>query len=260
VNDQAAKERFVRSAAAMAEHAKSAAPGLVERLRTFGGLDGGERVLDAGTGAGTFALALAPSVREVVALDPVPELLDEARRLATASGIGNLTLVEGDATALPYEEESFDLAACARTLHHVRRPELVISELARVVRPQGRVLLVDQLASPDPLEGLTRDRLERLRDPSHQRTLSDQDIRGLLEANWLVLHRSAVDREDHDVDRFLDRAACEGAARDEFLAEAERLVAGGQSAGIALRRAGGGYEVTFEVGWYLAVKPARNAT
>lgn len=240
----------------MAARAERAAPELVERLATFCGLGGDERALDAGTGAGTYALALAPSVREVVGVDPVPELLREARRLAASAGADTVTFVEGDATALPVESESFDLAACARTLHHVRRPELVVAELTRVVRPGGKILLVDQLASLDPLEGPTRDRLERLRDPSQQRTLSDPDVRGLLEANWLVLRRSQVDREEHDVGRFLDLAACEGEARGAFLAEAERLVERGERAGIALRRSNGGYAMTFEVGWYLAVKTA----
>jgi SAM-dependent methyltransferase len=240
----------------MAERAGRAAPELVERLATFCELDGDEHALDAGTGTGTFALALAPSVRDVVGVDPVSELLEEARRLAVEAGAGNVTFVEGDATALPFEPATFDLAICARTLHHVRRPELVVAELARVVRPGGRILLVDQLASVDPLEGLARDRLERLRDPSHQRTLSDADVRGLLEANWLVLRRSQVEREEHDVGRFLDLAACEGEPRAAFLAEAERLVELGERAGIALRRSDGGYAMTFEVGWYLAVKPA----
>jgi SAM-dependent methyltransferase len=240
----------------MAERAERAAPELVERLATFCELEGDEHALDAGTGAGTFALALAPSVRDVIGVDPVPELLDEARRLAIEAGAGNVTFVEGDATALPFEPTSFDLATCARTLHHIRRPELVVAELARVVRPGGKLLLVDQLASVDPLEGFARDRLERLRDPSHQRTLSDADVRGLLEANWLVLRRSRVDREDHDLGRFLDLAACEGEPRAAFLAEAERLIGRGERAGIALRRSDGGYAMTFEVGWYLAVKTA----
>jgi SAM-dependent methyltransferase len=240
----------------MAKRAERAVPELAERLRIFCVLGGDERALDAGTGPGTFALALAPSVHEVVGVDPVFELLEEARRLAAESRAPNVTFVEGDAMALPFESETFDLAACARTLHHVRRPELVVAELTRVVRPGGKILLVDQLASVDPLEGFTRDRLERLRDPSHQRTLSDQDVRGLLEANWLVLRRSQVDREEHDVGRFLDLAACEGEPRAAFLAEAERLVERGERAGIALRRSDGGYAMTFEVGWYLAVKPA----
>jgi SAM-dependent methyltransferase len=244
----------------MAGRAERELPALVERLAGFCELSGEERALDAGAGAGTYALALAPSVREVVGLDPVPELLAEARRLAAERGAGNVTFVKGDATALPFAAGSFDLAACARTLHHVRRPELVVAELTRVVRPGGKVLLVDQLASPDPLEALARDRLERLRDASHERTLSDQDVRGLLEANWLVLRRSRVDREDIEAESFLDVAACEGEARRAFLAEAQRLVGRGERAGIALRLAGDGYAMTFEVGWYLAVKPATPAT
>jgi SAM-dependent methyltransferase len=252
------RKRFVASAAIMAELARREAPELSERLRIFCELDGSERALDAGTGTGTFALAFAPNVREVVGLDPVAELLAEARRLA--EGVDNVSFMEGDAARLPFESANFDLAACARTLHHVHRPELVVAELTRVVRPGGRILIVDQLASLDPLEGLTRDRLERLRDPSHQRTLSDQDIRGLLDANWLVLRRSQVDREERDVGAFLDHAACEGEARQAFLDEVERLLTGGERAGINLRRSGEGYAMTVEVGWYLAVKPATRAT
>jgi SAM-dependent methyltransferase len=251
--EDAGRKRFAESAAIMAEQTRRDAPELVERLRTFCELEGSERALDVGTGAGTFALALAPNVREVVGLDPVPELLAEARRLA--EGVANVSFVEGDAAKLPFEPASFDLAACARTLHHVHRPELVVAELTRVVRPGGKILVVDQLASFDPLEGLTRDRLERLRDPSHQRTLSDQDIRGLLDANWLVLRRSQPDREERDVGGFLDQAACEGEARQAFLAEVERLLSRGERAGIDLRRSGEGYAMTVEVGWYLSVKP-----
>lgn len=251
-------DRFARTAALMAEQAERAAARLVERLRTFAELDGTERVLDAGTGAGTFALAFAPSVREVVGLDPVPELLAEAQRLS--ADLGNVTFVVGDATALPFEDATFDLAACARTLHHVGRPELVVAELARVVRPGGSILIIDQLASLDPLEALALDRVERLRDPGHQRTLSDQDVRGLLAANSLVLGRSQVDREERALDAFLDLALCEGVERGAVVEEVERLIAGGEHAGVDLRRIGLGYAMTVQVGWYLAVRPVRSAT
>jgi hypothetical protein len=77
----------------------------------------------------------------------------------------------------------------------VRRPELVVSELARVTRLGGRVLIVDQLGSIDPLRSLEMDRFLRLRDPAHQRLLPDADIRGYLDANDLVLVSSEVTRE-----------------------------------------------------------------
>ena len=126
-----------------------------------------------------------------------------------------------------------------------------------MTRPGGRVLLIDQVASPDPLEGMAHDRIERLRDPSHTRTLSDQDIGGLLEANSLVLSRFETFREERDLDRFLDLGACHGAPREAVLQEVERLVEQGDRAGIDLRRTAEGYGLTVTVGFYLATKPTR---
>jgi SAM-dependent methyltransferase len=237
----------------MAEQTASHAGELGDRVARFAGLAGTERVLDAGTGTGTLALGISPHAREVVGVDLVPELLSEARRLASTRE--NVSFVEGDVLALPFEPESFDLAASSRTLHHVARPELLISELARVTRPGGDVLLIDQLASPDPLEGMAHDRIERLRDPSHTRTLSDQDIRGLLDANSLVLRRFETSREERDLDRFLDLGACHGPPREAVLQEVERLVEQGERVGIDLRRTVEGYAMTVTVGFYLATKP-----
>jgi SAM-dependent methyltransferase len=239
----------------MAEQTASHADELGDRVARFAGLVGTERVLDAGTGTGTLALGIASHAGEVVGVDLVPELLAEARRLAGSQG--NISFVQADILALPFEPERFDLAASSRTLHHVARPELLISELARVTRPGGRVLLIDQVASPDPLEGMAHDRIERLRDPSHTRTLSDQDIRGLLEANSLVLSRFETFREERDLDRFLDLGACHGAPREAVLQEVERLVEQGDRAGIDLRRTAEGYGLTVTVGFYLATKPTR---
>jgi SAM-dependent methyltransferase len=237
----------------MAEQTASNADEFGDRIARFADLIGVERVLDAGTGTGTLALGIAPHVREVVGVDLVPELLSEARLLA--QGRENISFVQADVVALPFEQGTFDLAASSRTLHHVARPELLIAELARVTRPGGRVLLIDQLASTDPLEGIAHDRIERLRDPSHTRTLSDQDVRGLLEANSLVLSRFKTSREERDLDRFLDLGACHGAPREAVLREVERLVEQGDRAGIDLRRTAEGYGLTVTVGFYLAAKP-----
>jgi SAM-dependent methyltransferase len=239
----------------MAEQTASNAAELGDRVARFAGLAGTERVLDAGTGTGTLAFGIASHAHEIVGVDLVPELLSAARRLAT--GLGNVSFVQADVLALPFEPETFDVAASSRTLHHVARPELLVSELARVTRPGGRVLLIDQLASPDPLEGMAHDRIERLRDPSHTRTLSDQDVRGLLEANSLVLSRFETFREERDLDRFLDLGACHGAPRKAVFQEVERLVEQGDRAGIDLRCTAEGYGLTVTVGFYLAAKPTR---
>lgn len=210
------------------------APELAQRVkRLLGPTTGSERALDSGCGTGALAFALAPLVGEVVGVDLNAEYLEAAR----ANAPENVTFVEADAAALPFDYGSFDVAASMRLLHHVRRPELVVSELARITRPGGRILVADQLGSVDPLRSLELDRFERLRDPSHQRLLPDADIRGFLDANDLVLVSSETVRERVDLERRLELA--------DF-PEEQRVKIRGLAPGAL-------YEV--EVGWYVARKP-----
>jgi ubiquinone/menaquinone biosynthesis C-methylase UbiE len=194
--------------------------------------DGTEWAIDSGCGAGALAFALAPFVEKVIGVDLSEELVAAGNELAPA----NCELLIGDSTALPYEYGSFDIAGCMRVLHHATRPELVVSELARVTRPGGRILIVDQLGSVDPVVSAETDRFEQARDPSHVRLLPDQDIRFLLDANDLEVLSNETTRERRDLERYLDLVGLEGAER--------RRVSG--------MAPGAVYEV--EIGWYVARK------
>jgi SAM-dependent methyltransferase len=220
------RARFAATAGRVAEHSLRQVDAVRTDVRALVVTAGSERAVDVGTGAGTLALALAPLVREVVGVDVVPELLEAARREAPA----NVTFVEGDATALPFERASFDIGVTRRTLHHIPRPELVVAELARVVRPGGTVLVEDQIAPIDPLAALALDRFERSRDPSHTRLLPDVDLRSLFDANELELVRSRARRERRALEPYLDLAGCAGdereraaslapSGRDDYVAE-----------------------------------------
>jgi SAM-dependent methyltransferase len=206
-HDDAVRARFAATAEGVAAHAQGQIDEVRERLRTFlTPLRGDERALDAGTGAGTLALALAPLVGEVVGVDLVPELLESARRNAPP----NATFIEADLTALPFESYTFDLACSRRTLHHVSRPELAVAELARVAKPGARVFVDDQIAPMDPLEAFEHDRFERRRDPSHHRTLPDGDLRDLFAANGLMLVRSERFTHRRELNFYLGLAGCTG--------------------------------------------------
>jgi ubiquinone/menaquinone biosynthesis C-methylase UbiE len=205
--------RFERTADQVAALQDERAAALADTVVEFVQPAATDRALDVGTGAGALALAFAPLVAEVVGVDREAALLDRARKRAPA----NVTFVEADATALPFPDGAFDLAGTLRTLHHVHRPELAMAELTRVVRPGGRLLVIDQLAPLDPLEALDLDRFERARSADHERLLSDQDFRGLFEANRLVLIRERRTEESRDVQAFLDLAGCEGEAREQAL-------------------------------------------
>jgi SAM-dependent methyltransferase len=231
-------DRWRRTAEKIAALEESRREAFTDEVRRFVQPKGTERALDVGTGTGALAFALAPHVAEVVGIDSSPELLDQAR--LRAAPFPNVTFAEGDATRLDVLPGTFELAACARTLHHVHRPELVVAELTRVTRLGGHVLIIDQIAPSDPLEALELDRFERARDPSHTRVLPDVDVRSLLEANGLVLIRSRFVEEPRALDPYLDLAACEGEERERAAA----LAPG---------------EVDALVGWYLAARPMPRA-
>jgi ubiquinone/menaquinone biosynthesis C-methylase UbiE len=215
-------DRFARTAERVAARQDSRAARLADEVRDFVRPTGGERALDVGTGAGALALALAPLVREVVGLDPVPALLE----LARARALPNTEFVEGDGAELPFPAGAFDLAGALRTLHHVARPERVVAELARVTRRGGRVLVVDQLAPDDPAERGVLHEFETSRDPSHTRLLTDEELREVFSVNGLSLIRVRREEERRDLSAYLDLAGCEGdrRARAEAVAEADPRV------------------------------------
>ena len=192
-----------------------------------------KRVLDAGCGTGAVAFALAPNVAEVVGVDTRGDYLEAGRSAAPA----NVHFEEADVMSLPFGYAEFDLVCCHRVLHHVRRPELAVSELARVTRSGGKVFIADQLGSVDPLLSLEQDRFEHLRDATHQRLLPEADIRGYLDANDLVLISSEVTREQVDLEERLELAGFD---------EEERIRIRGPAPATP-------YEI--EVGWYVSRKP-----
>jgi ubiquinone/menaquinone biosynthesis C-methylase UbiE len=217
-------ENAERRAALQRERAAA----LAERLDHWLQLTGEERALDVGAGAGAFAFAIAPRVRQVVAVE-----LDEALAArARADAPKNVEVFVADGEHLPFERASFDVAGTLRTLHHTPRPELLVAELARVTRPGGTILIVDQLAPADPLVGLELTRFEHARDPTTTRVLADADLRGLFDSNSLKLLREEVIHEPRDLEAYLDLAGCEGDHREH-----------------ARSLAPSGYEAI--VGWYL---------
>jgi ubiquinone/menaquinone biosynthesis C-methylase UbiE len=228
----AIRARFAATAERIAALQEKRAAELAEHIRDFVPATGEERALDAGAGTGALAFALAPLVREVVAVELVPELIELGRRTAPA----NVEFVEGDLEKLGFERASFDLTGTLRTLHHVPRPELVLAELTRVTRPGGLLLVVDQIAPNDPLVALELNQFERARDPSHIRALADVDMRQLFESNNLVLMRAEFEQEPRELDPYLDLAGCEGEARNQARALAPA-------------------DYTADLGWYLLKRP-----
>jgi SAM-dependent methyltransferase len=100
----------------------------------------GTEVLDVAAGSGNPAIPAAQAGARVTALDLAPSLLEIGRRRARDAGV-DVDFVEGDAEALPFEDERFDVALSVVGVQFAPRHQLVARELARVVRPGGRIVL-----------------------------------------------------------------------------------------------------------------------
>jgi SAM-dependent methyltransferase len=140
-------------------------------------------------------------------------MLEQGRQLATAGGLRNIAFLLGDAVALPWIDGQFDLVTCRLTLHQVADPAAVVQEMLRVTRPGGRVAVIDLTAPDDAREAAEMNRLEKLRDPSHGRTLSERETHNLMTATGAaVVHCSRHD-QPLDVEDWMERTATPAATR-----------------------------------------------
>lgn len=123
-------------------------PGMAEEVRIarlFGGLTAGDRVLDVACGPGNFTREFARVVAPdglAVGIDASPTMLARGAGDNRGSGLENVVMVRGDATALPFRDGSFDCACCFAALHLFADPLVAIDEMRRVLGPGGRIAIM----------------------------------------------------------------------------------------------------------------------
>jgi SAM-dependent methyltransferase len=100
-------------------------------------------VVDIGCGEGYLTIEAAQWARHVIAIDRSPEVLARAKALGARRRVTNVTWKRGDMEKLPLADASVDLAILSQALHHAADPAVAVAEAARVVRPGGRVLILD---------------------------------------------------------------------------------------------------------------------
>ncbi len=122
----------------------------VQRARAIAKLvPRGMRVADIGTGTGILALELARAGVHVIAVDSSSRMLATAEGKLRAHAIADVELRRGDASALPLADAEVDAALAHMVLHYIASPAEAVREMARVVRPGGRVVIVDFVADGD---------------------------------------------------------------------------------------------------------------
>jgi ArsR family transcriptional regulator len=100
-------------------------------------------VADLGTGEGRFALLLAQRAARVIAVDNSAKMIEIGREQALRNGIENVEFRLGDLEQVPIEDGAVDLVFFSQSLHHALHPERAIEEAARILRPAGRIVVLD---------------------------------------------------------------------------------------------------------------------
>jgi len=165
-------------------HEQSSGLEILKRLAAPAATD---RVLDVATGTGFTAFAMAERARGVVALDFTAGMVREARGLRDERGLANVTFCLGDAEALPFRNDVFDLVVCRYASHHFPNLQRAIAEMTRVARPGGRVVIDDTCAPEDPALDDLMNRWEVRRDRSHVLNMPPSRLRALFEAAGLAV-------------------------------------------------------------------------
>ena len=141
---QTASQVFFESAAGKWDKLRGDLFGRASHLHALAGfLDEHWTVGDLGCGTGQMAAAIAPFVAKVIAVDRSTEMLQAARRRLREWP--TVEVRRGDLEALPIDDAAVDAATLLLVLHHVPDPAAVLADVARVVRPGGRLLIVDML-------------------------------------------------------------------------------------------------------------------
>ncbi len=189
-------------------------------------------VLDVAAGTGLVSRALADKVASVTALDSTAAMIASGRERAAAEGHQNLAFVSGSAEHLPFADASFTLVVTRFSLHHFADPGPTVNEMVRVLRPGGRLVVKDLVASTDPDVAARQDHVERLRDASHVRMPPREAVSGWLRARGLDV-RTVAEREiDRPVEQWLQQSVTDPDAASAVRAELEADVAGGQTTGL----------------------------
>ena len=216
-----------------------------------------DAILDVGCGPGAFALALAPRVRFALGVDLTLEMLRQARVFRMEKKVLNAAFACADAEQLPFAAAAFDLVTCQCAFHHIPKPELVLQEMVRVTKPEGRVLIIDTLAPESDAKFELHNRIEKLRDPSHARTLRLTKFLALFEAYGLEVARQALRRRQRSFNHWMLRAGL-NPSHKRYL-ETRKLLedsVSGDLAGFSAQIQGHDILITHNEGMFLLQKTA----
>jgi len=178
----------------------------LQRLVELGEWDAQQQALDIATGGGHTALTIAPYVAHIVVSDLTPRMLEQARAFLLSQNVTNAEFVQADAEELPFAPARFDRVTCRIAPHHFPNVERFVQEVARVLKPGGLFLLIDNIAPDAPDLDTFINTVEKWRDSSHGRCSTLVEWRRFFTDAGLHVELEEIFRRTHNYDDWTARS------------------------------------------------------
>ena len=141
-------------------------------------LNPNDEVLEAAAGTCACGRSIAPFVKSVTCYDATKAMLDVGRREAANSNLNNINFIEGLVEDMPFKKGEFDIVISRLAFHHFSNIESAFKEMARVVKENGKLVIIDMEAASEELREI-EDNIETMRDMSHVKNISKDEFLAL---------------------------------------------------------------------------------
>jgi ArsR family transcriptional regulator len=151
-------------------------------------------IADLGAGEGASSLLLAQNAKRVIAVDTSANMIEVAREQALRAGILNVEYRLGDMEDLPIDSSTTDLAFFSQSLHHALHPARALAEAHRILRPGGRIVILD----------LVKHRFEEARELYADEWLgfSESDLQSMLQHSGFHNIQTSIPHKEQDPPHF----------------------------------------------------------
>lgn len=185
----------------------------------------GDIALDVATGGGHTAIALAKVAKQVVAIDLTPEMLVEAQAAAEQGGRHNIEFQLADVHNLKFKDGQFDLVASRFAPHHFSEIKQALREMCRVLKPGGKLYILDCsiVDGAEPEKEINR--LEFLRDSSHHYSYSPRQWNELLRRLPLTIEHAALLQTQYELPQWFNRMSTPTSNQQEIFSILNNLSA-----------------------------------
>ena len=178
-------DRFTRTAEIFGSAVLKTRANEAEILSRMMRVKASDRAVDLACGTGALAMAFASRVGWICGVDLTLAMLAVGQRAVREAKVSNVVFAIGNAQRIPFADRSVDLALTSYALHHVPDAAQVVAEMSRVLKPGGRVGVIDIYAPEERRRAELHERIEHVRDPSHTRTLARSEFEPLFVAKGL---------------------------------------------------------------------------